>query len=238
MPWDSNPPTSLPVLVLSKQVPSLTYFKIVKISTLFLLAFLKKSIFNTCMWIADRYYKVQFFSTSKVSLINLIIKRPANKFGFLQTFSCACTRGYCNNGFVIVSQNCRVWSRIETPQISIWKKLKENCCKQTFTIQNRDLSYEVFLGACYFIFLFVLFIRFLVFRQFYEILFEELKTRDEYSCWIKFKGAIRLLQTWMMVCWPLRLLCYSNGQCKCKRIFTGMIGVSFRPFLSILRQKD
>lgn len=55
----------------------------------------------------------------------------------------------------------------------------------------------------------------LIFRQFYEILFKEWKTRDEYSCWINFRGAFRLLQTWMMVCCHPRLLCYSNGQCKC-----------------------
>lgn len=136
------------------------------------------------------------------------------------------------------------WDRNSSDIYLKWiERHEEKCCKQTFTIQkpwfiirstcilscllfylliNTFVHPVICFVFCLFDYLVFFFSVFLFFFLgggegifFYEILFKEWKTRDDYSCWLNFRGAFRLLQTGMMVCCHPRLLCYSNGQCKC-----------------------
>lgn len=133
------------------------------------------------------------------------------------------------------------WDRNSSDIYLKWiERHEEKCCKQTFTVQKPwFITRSTCILSCLLFYLLintfvhpvilfslfdylVFFFGFSIFFGgggegifFYEILFKEWKTRDDYSCWLNFRGAFRLLQTWMMVCCHPRLLCYSNGQCKC-----------------------
>lgn len=154
--------------------------------------------------------------------------------GLLQQWFCHCVQ-------VLQSME---WDRNSSDIYLKWiERHEEKCCKQTFTIQKpwfiirstcilscllfylliNTFVHPVILFCFLFVWLFgVFFFGFSILFFgggegifFYEILFKEWKTRDDYSCWLNFRGAFRLLQTGMMVCCHPRLLCYSNGQCKC-----------------------